>query len=183
MYIMACTLGSGVRAGIACSLGMALGSVIYVTLSAFGFGALLKLYPNVVTIIQIAGGGYLLFLGAKAIYLAHKPELKSPVKGAPLRLAKQSVLVELSNPKTVLFFVAFLPQFADPSNGNMTVQILLLGMLYCVIALFSDFSVIALSHRIGKWISQSPVWAIRQEQLAGAVLIAVGVFIFTDVVR
>ncbi len=183
MYIMACTLGSGWRAGIACSLGMAVGSLIYVALSAFGFGAMVALYPSVVIVIQILGGIYLLYLGCKAMYLAHKPELKTPVKGKPLKLARQSVLVELSNPKTVLFFVAFLPQFADASQGDLTTQLLLLGALYCFIAFCSDFSVIALSHRIGKWISQSPTMAIRQEQFAGLVLIAVGVFIFTDLIH
>lgn len=179
---MACTLGSGAKAGVFAALGMAIGSLIYIGATALGLGALVVYYPTLLLVVQVMGAVYLCWLGFNAIRHAKCPDTKKTVAGRPLTLARQSVLVELSNPKTFLFFIAFLPQFADPNSSQLAMQLITLGVIYCVIALFSDLFVVTMSHQIGRWIQSSRARAVRQEQIAGLVLIAVGVFIIVDAI-
>ena len=180
LYIMACTIGNGARAGVAAAAGMALGSLSYAALTALGLSAVIVYSPTLFIGLKVAGALYLLYLGGKTWLQATAPHLQSSVNTSTRKVLRQSLIVELTNPKTGLFFIAFLPQFTRIESGNMSIQLLLLGGVYTVIALGSDLLVVTLSSKLGRWLARSPDWAIRQEKLAGIILFALGVFILLE---
>ena len=180
LYIMACTIGNGARAGVAAAAGMALGSLSYAALTALGLSAVIVYSPALFIGLKVAGALYLLYLGAKTWLQATVPHLQNPVKTSTKKVLRQSLIVELTNPKTGLFFIAFLPQFTRSESGSISVQLLLLGGVYAVIALGSDLLVVTLSSKLGRWLARSPDWAVRQEKLAGIILFALGVFILLE---
>lgn len=180
LYIMACTIGNGARAGVAAAAGMAFGSLTYVVLTALGLSAIIVYSPVLFTGLKLAGALYLLYLGGKIWRLASAPHLQKPVKASTASVLRQSLIVELTNPKTGLFFIAFLPQFTREDSGSMPMQLLLLGGVYAVIALACDLMVVTLSSKLGRWLARSPDWAVRQEQLAGIILLCLGAYILLE---
>ena len=180
LYIMATTLAGGGRAGIKAASGMAIGSIIYVVLTALGLGLLIAAAPDLFTAIKVAGSLYLIYLGVKTVMSARAPDLHTASNQRKTTF-RQSIIVELTNPKTALFFIAFLPQFTQPERGDTTQQFILLGLIYSVIAFSSDTLVVVLSKSIKALLTRSPAWAVRQEQFAGTLLILLGVFIGADI--
>ena len=182
LYIMARTMGQGHQAGIAAASGMAIGSFIYVFATALGIAAIFKYSPVAYVAVKVAGACYLIYLGYHYIANAtshsiDKPHLKhlaTPV------IFKQSVIVELTNPKTALFFLAFLPQFVDTAQGNVALQLFVLGCIYAVIAFCSDLLVVFLSSQLGKWLMQHPLFAQWQERISGSILLILGGFILFE---
>ena len=180
LYIMACTMGNGARAGVAAAAGMALGSLSYAVGTALGLSAVIVYSPTLFIGLKVAGALYLLYLGVKTWLRASVPHLQKPVTTSTGKVLRQSLIVELTNPKTGLFFIAFLPQFTRAESGNISMQLLLLGGVYAVIALGSDLFVVTLSSQLGRWLARSPAWAVRQEQLAGLILFGLGAFILLE---
>lgn len=180
LYIMACTIGSGSRGGLAAASGMAIGSIIYSVLTAAGVAAVIALSPNLFFLIKLLGTLYLVYLGIITLKNAHGGDLQKSVHRSVTKIWRQSVVVELTNPKTVLFFLAFLPQFTQSERADVGWQLLLLGGLYSGIALSSDLLVVALSAKIKAILQRSPRLAIWQERIAGAVLLGLGLAILID---
>jgi threonine/homoserine/homoserine lactone efflux protein len=176
LYIMARSMGQGYQAGFAAASGMALGSTIYVIATALGLAALFKYSPTAYLLLKIVGALYLLYLGvhyfrqAKALH-ADKPHLRQM---QTYRIFKQSIIVELTNPKTALFFLAFLPQFVNAQAGNVWLQLLLLGFIYSVIGFISDVCVALLSTRVGKWLNSHPAFSFWQDRISGTILCGLG---------
>lgn len=179
LYIMARSIHQGFRGGVAAASGMAIGSFIYVILTAMGLAAIFTYAPVAYTVLKIAGAIYLVYLGIS--YLKAKPvdtssqqqvESKSLIK-----IFNQSIVVELTNPKTALFFVAFLPQFVVVDQGNVAMQFIILGCMYALIAFLCDLVVAALSGKIGNWLRHNPKLLNYQEKFSGSLLLGLGVYI------
>lgn len=118
MYIMARSLSQGHQAGMAAAAGLAMGSVVYILLTALGLAAIFLYTPAAYVALKVAGAIYLLYLGWQ--YL-RQPVLDVNASGSSRTFTKtfifkQSIIVELTNPKTALFFLAFLPQFTNESS-------------------------------------------------------------------
>lgn len=179
LYIMARTMGHGYQSGIAAASGMALGSFIYVVATALGIAAIFSYSPIAYMTIKLAGAAYLIYLGVQHIRDANSVATDSPKVNSMSRIAvcKQSVIVELTNPKTALFFLAFLPQFVDPERTDVVAQLLVLGTLYALIAFCSDLFVVFMSSTLGKWLSQHPLFVRWQDRLSGGILVALGTFL------
>src|ERR1700742_307788 len=124
LYVMSRSLAQGTSAGLVAAGGLATGSLFHVTVTSLGLAVILKYSPLAFTAMKLGGAGYLIFLGgrmllAKSAPLA--PDARLPKK--PLgRIFRESAVVEILNPKTALFFLAFLPQFADPKVGPLAPQ-------------------------------------------------------------
>ncbi|MBT1062242.1 LysE family translocator [Bowmanella sp. Y26] len=179
LYIMARSLSQGHQAGVAAAGGLAIGSFIYVIATALGLAAIFKYSPLAYTLLKLAGAAYLIYLGIS--YLMAKPDgqpqqtrLKPWSKA---RIFRQSVVVELTNPKTALFFLAFLPQFVRPEAGSISSQLLVLGMVYMLIALCCDLLVALLSHKLGNWLSQHAQFPLWQDRISGGILLGLGALI------
>lgn len=179
LYIMARSIHQGFVSGAAAACGMATGSFIYVLLSALGLAAIFTLAPLAYTLLKIVGAIYLVYLGIS--YLRAKPmsseESKTIDKRSLWSIFNQSIIVELTNPKTALFFVAFLPQFVSPEYGNMTLQFILLGSAYALIALCCDLFVAGLSGKLGNLLKRNPKVLYYQDRISGSLLVSLGTWL------
>jgi threonine/homoserine/homoserine lactone efflux protein len=178
LYIMARSIGQGHRAGIAAAGGMAIGSLIYVLASAFGIAAIFIYSPLAYTLLKLGGALYLIYLGARYFLSAGTSYTQQSIKRIQIvTIFRQSIVVELTNPKTALFFLAFLPQFVDPQAGTITMQLVVLGTIYAFIAFSTDITVAMLSGKLGKWLAHHKKFTQMQERFSGSVLITLGGFI------
>ncbi|GAA0342376.1 LysE family translocator [Bowmanella denitrificans] len=179
LYIMARSLSQGHQAGVAAAGGLAIGSFIYVIATALGLAAIFKYSPLAYTALKLAGAAYLMYLGWSYLRSApqNTPQQANIKPWSKARIFRQSVVVELTNPKTALFFLAFLPQFVRADAGSITSQLLVLGMVYLLIALCCDLLVALLSHKLGRWLSQHADFSLWQDRISGTILLGLGAFI------
>ena len=176
LYVMSRSLAQGTSAGLVAAGGMATGSLAHVVITALGLAAVLKYSPMAFLVLKFAGAGYLIFLGVRMLLTKSQPlapDALLPKK--PLgRIYRESCLVELLNPKTALFFLAFLPQFADPQAGPLAPQLLLLGFIVTLTGIPCDAGVAVLSGKAAALLRRQPVFQKLQNWISGSVLIALG---------
>lgn len=138
LYIVARAIDDGRRAGVVSVLGLGAGSVVMVALAAFGVAALIAASPAAFDALRYAGAGYLAWLGIRAALAPSAAGSAMGPGGRSLRrVFWEGVLVSLSNPKSILFFFAFLPQFVNP-QGSVRTQIMGLGLLFIALAVVTD---------------------------------------------
>lgn len=184
LYVLSRTLGQGWRAGIASSIGLALGGVLLAIAAAVGLSTVLKHSDFVFNAIKVAGAVYLVYLGAEGIVSAFRPAEPDngvnpePARERPARLIGQGILVEVLNPKTILFFLAFVPQFVDADNGSTIVQMLILGSLVPLTAVPSDVMVSLGGNVVVHRIRRNRRVQAALEILAGTFLIGIGLHLF-----
>lgn len=138
LYVVA----QGLRAGRRSALAAACGAATYVAATTVGLAALLSSSATALSVLHYVGGAYLVFLGVRAWRSrelpAHENTGTNSADARPGRALARGFLVELSNPKVALFFLAFFPQFVHRSAGSVTEQLLILGAVFCVIGLLSE---------------------------------------------
>lgn len=178
LYIMARSIGQGHRAGIAAAGGMAVGSFVFVLATAMGIAAIFKYSPLAYTFLKLAGAAYLIYLGMQYFLSAGAGTSRQTLQRISLtKIFRQSIVVELTNPKTALFFLAFLPQFVDVQSANVTMQLVTLGTVYACIAMGSDITVALLSGKLGNCLAHHPAFIRWQDRFSGSLLFALGGFI------
>lgn len=139
LFIVARSLEQGRLAGLVSVLGVQLGAIVHVLFAALGLSALLMQSALAFGVVKYAGAAYLIYLGLRT--LLARTDMPSEVEVEPKRLSRvllQGFLVNLLNPKTALFFFAFLPQFVQPAHGPVAAQVVVLGLLFIGLALISD---------------------------------------------
>lgn len=146
LYILARTLALGRRAGLLSALAVAAGNLCSAVLAALGLAALLAVSALAFTVLKWAGAAYLVWLGVQAL-LAPPPNALAPTGAADARVFRDGVLVALLNPKTALFFAAFLPQFVQPAAPALA-QVLALSTLFVAVALATDAAYVLLAARL-----------------------------------
>ena len=130
LYVAARSTSEERAAGIVSSLGIATGTLFHITAVALGLSALLAAVPIAYTTVRIAGASYLVYLGVRALASRSANGPRS-IERAPLgAIFRQGMLTNMLNPKVALFFLAFLPQFVDPSRGSAAMQIVILGLIF-----------------------------------------------------
>lgn len=169
------TLGRG--AGLATVVGNATGVYVQVVAVAFGVGALVQESIHVFTAIKLVGAAYLVYLGVQTF--RHRRSLVAALD-APVqrklvrRIFADAFVVGAFNPKVIVFFVAILPQFADPAAGNVPVQLLALGAIFCLLALVCD-SIWALAAGTARaWLMRSPRRLEAIGATGGIVMVGLG---------
>ncbi|MBU8872660.1 LysE family translocator [Reyranella sp. MMS21-HV4-11] len=174
-YVAARTLAGGRGEGLASSFGTGLGGLVHVAAGAVGVSALVMASAEAFTILKLAGALYLVWIGIKAIREARQPfEAKVTTTGAA-RAFREGILVEALNPKTAAFFLAFLPQFVDPSAGPVWLQFLLLGLISVVLNTAVDVVVAILASRARSIAVGRPTLLRRLRTGAGGAIAALGV--------
>ena len=139
LYIVARSVDQGRRAGLVSVCAIELGNFMHVIAATLGLSALLLSSAVAFTILKFLGAAYLIYLGLRK--LLTRAEIPATVNGQPKSLRRtfsQGVMVATLNPKTALFFVAFLPQFVDLSRGSIAIQMLVLGCIFVSLAVISD---------------------------------------------
>ena len=175
LYIIARSVQQGRVAGIVSGLGVQAGTLFHIAAASFGVSALLLTSALAFNIVKYAGAAYLIYLGIKTLLTKEKLEPTQEVKKAGLsRVFSQGVVVNLLNPKTALFFFAFLPQFVDPRRGAIAAQILVLGLILCLLGFFSDLTYALAAGGLGNWLRGNLKFLRAQRYFAGSVYIGLG---------
>ena len=136
LYVVAQSAEHGRRAGLASVTGIHVGTVVHIVAATVGLSALIVASATAFTTVKLVGAGYLIYVGLRKVF-----ERDVPLRvreGTERRLFAQGVVVNVLNPKTALFFLAFLPQFVDPSRGATWSQVLVLGMLFMLLGFVTD---------------------------------------------
>src|SRR5690348_6795518 len=132
-YVLSRAIGQGRSAGLVSAAGISVGTLCHATAAVLGLSALLASSARAFQIVKFAGAAYLIFLGVRTLLgSAVEQGLASGNGHSLLRVFGQGILVNVLNPKSALFFLAFLPQFVNPSKGHIASQILFLGVLFAV---------------------------------------------------
>jgi threonine/homoserine/homoserine lactone efflux protein len=178
-YVLSRSLAQGTPAGLVATAGLAAGSLVHVAAAALGLSAVFVYSPAAYGLLKLAGAAYLVYLGL--VTLVSRGPAPGTVGAAasrpPGQIFRQSILVEVLNPKTALFFLAFLPQFADVDAGPLAPQILLLGLIVTLSGLPCDALVATLSGRAGRVLSASSMAQRLLNWVSGSILIGLGAFV------
>jgi len=175
-YILSRTIGQGRKAGIISAAGISFGTLIHASAAALGLSAILVSSARAFHIVQFAGALYLIFLGVRTLLRREETEIQTAAPNHSLfRVFGQGVLVNLLNPKTALFFLAFLPQFVDSSRGHVPAQIFFLGVSFALLGLCSDSSWALLAGTLASGLQGSLRWRQVQRNISGGSLIALGI--------
>ena len=176
LYVVARSIDQGRLAGIVSVLGIGLGALVHSLAAAMGITAVLAASALAFSTVKYLGAAYLIYLGVITLFKKPAPQATIVVEPKPLwQIFRQGFLVNLLNPKTALFFLAFLPQFADPTRGSVPLQTFILGLIFVTIALLSDSIYALLAGQIGGWLKQSETFQQRQRYFSGSVYIGLGV--------
>src|SRR5205085_12595383 len=152
LYIIARSIQQGRLAGFVSSLGVQAGTMVHMTAAAVGISALLVSSSWAFQVVKHAGAVYLIYLGIRTLLAKEKIE-KGNVERAKLsRVFYQGVVVNVLNPKTALFFFAFLPQFINPARGAVIIQVAMLGAILIFLGTLSDSIYALASGSIGNWL-------------------------------
>ena len=166
---------SGTKVGIATGAGITVGDIIHTTMAVIGISAIIAASATLFTIIKYLGAGYLIYLGLKAIFEKAPTDLNAgytPI--TPAQAFRQGVLAEVLNPKTALFFLAFLPQFVDPASGYVFAQLTLLGMIFALLGFVSTLTVGLAAGRLGTFLRRNPGVLKWQGKVVGGIYCALG---------
>jgi threonine/homoserine/homoserine lactone efflux protein len=175
MYVVSRSIGHGRAAGLVSAMGIVVGTLFHVIAATLGLSALLASSALAFQVVKYLGAAYLVYLGVRTLRRSDA-ELVNPANG-DTRLAHifaQGVFVNLLNPKTALFFLAFLPQFVDPSRGRVTLQIFELGVLFALMGWFSDSIWALAAGTVADHFRRSGRLRRAQRNLSGGALIALG---------
>lgn len=174
-YIVTQSVDKGRRAGLTSALGVASGGLVHVAAATAGLSALIASSATAFTTVKLVGAVYLVVVGIRRI-LSKDPDGEIEVQPAPLRqLYAQGVVVNVFNPKTALFFLAFLPQFVDADKGSVALQVGLLGITFALIALASDAMYALLASFLAGKLRRTGTGAKLRRWVSGGIFIVLGV--------
>ena len=169
------SVDQGRMAGVVSALGCGIGTLFHVAAAALGLSALLVSSALAFSVVKYMGAAYLIYLGIRKLRERKRPEQTEAIERRRLSsIFAQGVLVNLLNPKTALFFLAFLPQFVVINRGAVTMQIVLLGLTFVVLGIFSDGLYALLAGSIGGWIKNNARYLRAERYFAGTVYIGLG---------
>ena len=175
MYTMAQTMALGRRGGLMAALGLHIGGYAHVLAAAFGLSALFHYVPELFLAVKIAGAFYLIWLGVSMIRNSKVGKVEAIEPKSAKEAMVESITVELLNPKTALFFLAFVPQFVDPSAAYpVWVQFLILGVIVNLAFSSADLVVIWFTAAIVGRLKRSGKLAHVLRMLGGTVLVGLG---------
>jgi threonine/homoserine/homoserine lactone efflux protein len=178
LFTVSRALTGGRRTALLTVVGNEIGLLIQSAAVAFGIGELVERSAQVFTVIKLVGAAYLVYLGVQAV--RHRRSLAEAIAGRttavqPLRALSDGLVVGTMNPKTIVFFVAVLPQFADRGAGQIPVQMLVLGAVFSTIALVLDSAWALGAGTAGQWLARSPRRLAAIGGTGGLAMIGIGV--------
>jgi len=178
LYVVTRSVDQGRPAGLVSVLGVGIGSLVHITFAAIGLSALLVSSAAAFSAVKWLGAAYLIWLGLQRLLTLGEEDAPAAVE--PERLSRvflHGVVVNVLNPKTALFFLAFLPQFVDPARGAAWMQIIVLGATFVAVGLCTDSLYALLGGTAGDWLrrkSQGESFRWMRRYVPGGVYIALG---------
>jgi threonine/homoserine/homoserine lactone efflux protein len=180
LYVIARSAGEGRAAGVVSALGIAAGTLVHMFAVAFGLSGVLLAVPVAYDAVRYAGAAYLVYLGVRALLCPGTGPGRAPEPAPLAAVFRQGVVTNVLNPKVALFFLAFLPQFVDPSRGSVALHLLALGVMFNVSGTLVNLAVaVAASgaaQAAGRWGRRGRAApSERWQRLTGVVFIGLGV--------
>jgi threonine/homoserine/homoserine lactone efflux protein len=178
LYIVTRSVAQGRGAGFVSVLGVHTGSIVHVAFAAVGVSALLYASATAFTAVKYAGAAYLVFLGLRKLLGrgAAEQALAEPAAASRRRLFAQGMVVNVLNPKTAIFFLAFLPQFVNPARGPVAVQIVALGLCFIGLGIVSDSSYALLASALAGRLRRTPAAGRALDRSSGVMLLGLGAY-------
>jgi threonine/homoserine/homoserine lactone efflux protein len=177
MLVVSRGVGQGLRVAVFTVVGMTLlAGLIQLPLLALGIASLVQSSPLAFDILRWAGAAYLVWLGARLVLSrsGDAVQLREACARSALGAMREGLIVNLTNPNPLVFMLAFLPQFVDPAQGSVTVQLLVLGATQKATGLAVLGATAVASGTAGSFLARRPGFVIWQQRIAGAVMIALG---------
>lgn len=176
LYIVARGVDQGRGAGLASASGIASGGLVHVLAATLGLSTLLVSSATAYSFVKYAGAAYLFHLGIKK-FRERPAAVDEVLRACPVPLRRvytQGVLVNVLNPKTAIFFFAFLPQFVNPARGRVTMQFFVLGMLFTVMGFTSDSMWALTAGSAAAWLRRNQTFTRNQHCISGTVYMGLG---------
>lgn len=174
LFVITRSVTRGRRAGIVFAAGLCTGLIVHVTAVSLGVSVLLMSSPLAFTCLKLAGAAYLIYLGIRAFLARRRNHFEwQPAAAEQGRLYRKGILMNVLNPKVVLFFLAFFPQFISGEAGNPVPRMLLLGAIFMVQAFLIFTCVAVLADRLARRLMQNPrvaLWVNVAEALIYGVI-------------
>lgn len=177
LMVLSLGMARGRRSGMAFGLGCAIGCLNHTLLAALGVSALIAASPLAFTALKVAGGLYLVWLGVQAIRNARGAAVPAGVAGdreSVGRLFRRGLVANAINPKVILFFLAFLPQFADAARGHVPWQIAQLGLVFTVQGALLFGAIGWFAGSVGERLARNPALGAWLDRVAGGIFVALG---------
>ncbi len=176
LFVLTQSMTQNSKAGIFITLGLCSGLVFHTTAVALGVAAIFQTSVTAFNILKFIGAAYLLYLA----YMSFKSNSKSNIEKqnitlSPLKLYKRGIIMNITNPKVSIFFLAFLPQFTNHEGRSITLQIFVLGAIFMLCALVVFSSIALLAGLIGNWFKNSPKAEPILNKIAGTVFAGLAV--------
>jgi threonine/homoserine/homoserine lactone efflux protein len=178
LFTIGRALSVGRREALLSVVGNALGLLVQVLLVALGLGAVVAASATAYTVLKLAGAAWVVWLGINAI--RHRKDARVALAAGgrtperPGAAVRTGLLVGMSNPKTIVFFVAFLPQFTDPAAGHVGLQVALLGLLFGILAVASDSAWAVAAGTARDWFARRPERLDAMGAAGGVMMIGLG---------
>ncbi|WP_426816871.1 LysE family translocator [Winslowiella sp. 2C04] len=184
IYLLSRSICQGRKAGLISLAGVALGFVFYMLCAALGITALVMAVPLAYDALRIAGALYLLWLAWQSLRSGTSPfQLRTLRPDSPRKLFTMGLITNLLNPKAAVLYLSLLPQFIDPSQGNVLAQSLMLGSSQIVISMLVNAAIIFTAGSIAVFLARRPLWQRVQRGLMATVLAGLAVRMMIDVRR
>jgi threonine/homoserine/homoserine lactone efflux protein len=175
LYIVARSIDQGRRAGLVSMLGVHAGTLVHIAAAAAGLSALLAASATAFSTVKYLGAAYLVYLGVRRMLDRAPAAGAGPGRTHRLRRAfLDGVVVNVLNPKTALFFLAFLPQFVDVSRGHVGPQVLVLGGLFVALGLVTDGGYALTAGTAARWLRGHPRFLASERWVSGGMYIGLG---------
>lgn len=182
LYIVTRSMDQGRLAGFVSALGIQVGTLFHVAAAAFGLSALILSSALAFNALKYLGAIYLIYLGIRKLFIKeefqqqNKEEQKELTKQNSLkRVFGQAVIVNILNPKTALFFLAFLPQFIDTSKGSVIGQFVFLGLILAFMGVCSDSLYALIAGSVRPWLKGNSRFLRNQRYFTGSIYFGLGV--------
>lgn len=177
MYIVARSAEQGTKAGLVSVAGIHLGTMVHIGAAVLGLSAVIATSATAFTVVKLAGAAYLVWLGVQTL------RSRGEETGVSVARAERSlvwvfwdgVVVNVLNPKTALFFLAFVPQFVDPSSGSASLRLVALGLLFITIGAVTDSAYALGGGLVGGWLTRRPRLERNRRLVSGVTYIGLGV--------
>jgi threonine/homoserine/homoserine lactone efflux protein len=176
LYIVTRSVDEGRSAGLASVLGIHVGTLVHLAFATLGLSAILVSSATAFTTVKLLGAVYLIVIGIRTL-LGRAAEGATEPQRPPRRRRRdfaEGVVVNVFNPKTALFFLAFLPQFVDPNKGQPSLQILVLGLTFITLGLITDSVWALAAGSAGEALRRSRKWEHVQRYVSGSIFVGLG---------
>lgn len=172
LALITSTSQGGMKGGFASVMGLLLGDQVLLWMTVAGVAALLQTYPHLFMALQWVGAAYLAWLGSKMLFA--RPGEGPSIKITPGKYFKETMLITLLNPKAIMFFFAFFPQFIDPERHQGMIAFVFMALTISVLGLMYCFGVVLITHNMAERLRANPKFSGRLQKVAGLLLIGFG---------